>query len=98
LSGIDEEDIETFDDAGCGDIDTDVASPLPTAVSADAVSAALDCVGLIERRLGQEGWTTRDLYAALLQASLLSYQSSRDAQDKYGYRYINSTPSHYTYN
>jgi hypothetical protein len=33
-----------------------------------------------------------------LQASLLSYQSSRDAQDKYGYRYINSTPSDYKHN
>jgi hypothetical protein len=99
LSGIDEEETETFDDdAGYGNIHTDVASPLPTAVSAEAESAALDCVGLIERRFRQEGWTTRDLYAALLQASLLSYQSSRDAQDKYGYRYINSTPSDYTHN
>jgi hypothetical protein len=33
-----------------------------------------------------------------LQASLLSYRSSRDAQDKYGYRYINSTPSDYEHN
>ena len=98
LSGDEEEATETFDDAGYGDIDTDVARPLPTAVSADAESAALDCVGLIERRFGQEGWTTRDLYIALLQASLLSYQSSRDAQDKYGHRYISSTPSDYTHN
>ena len=95
---MDEADTATFHDAGYGDIDTDVASPLRTAVSADAESAALDCVGLIERRFGQEGWTTQDLYAALLQASLLSYQSSRDAQDKYGYRYINSTPSDYKHN
>ena len=80
------------------DIDTDVASTLPTPVHADAESAALDCVGMIERRFGPEGWTTGDLYAALLQASLLSYQSSRDAQDKYGYRYISSTPSDYQHN
>ena len=95
---MDEADTATFHDAGYGDIDTDVASPLRTAVFADAESAALDCVGLIERRFRQEGWTTQDLYAALLQASLLSYQSSRDAQDKYGYRYINSTPSDYKHN
>jgi hypothetical protein len=88
----------TFDDTGHGDMDTDVESPLPTVVSADTESTALDCVGLIERRFRQEGWTTRDLYAAFLQASLLSYQSSRDAEDKYGYRYINSTPSDYEHN
>jgi hypothetical protein len=96
---IDEEETATFDDTGYGDIDFDGASPLPTPpVPDDAESAALDCVGMIERRFWQEGWTTRDLYAALLQASLLSYQSSRDAQDKYGYRYINSTPSDYKHN
>jgi len=94
---IDEE-TAPLDDAGDGDIGTDVASTLPTPVPADAESAALDCVGLIERRFRQEGWTTRDLYAAFLQASLLSYQSSRDAEDKYGYRYINSTPSDYAHN
>ena len=87
-----------FYDADYGDVDTDVASPLPTPEPADAESATLDCVGLIERRFRQEGWTTRDLYAAFLQASLLSYRSSRDAQDKYGYRYINSTPSDYEHN
>jgi hypothetical protein len=92
---IDEVETATFDDTGYGDIDTAVER---FAVSADTDSAALDCVGLIERRLRQEGWTTRDLYAALLQASLLSYQSSRDAQDKYGSRYINSTPSDYKHN
>jgi hypothetical protein len=97
---IDEEETATFssDDAGYGEIDTDVVSTLPTPVRADAEGAALDCAGLIERRFGQEGWTTRDLYAAFLQASLLSYQSSRDAEDKYGYRYINSTPSDYEHN
>ena len=95
---IDEEETATFSDgAGYGEIDTDVAS-LSTPVRADAEGAALDCAGLIERRFGQEGWTTRDLYAAFLQASLLSYQSSRDAEDKYGYRYINSTPSDYEHN
>ena len=41
---------------------------------------------------------TRPLYAAFLQASLLSYRSSRDAEDKYGYRYINSTPGDYVHN
>jgi hypothetical protein len=71
------------------------ACGLPNPVPANA---ELDCVGLIERRFRQEGWTTRDLYAAFLQASLLSYQSSRDAEDKYGYRYINSTPSDYEHN
>jgi hypothetical protein len=94
----DEEGTATLDNSDYGDIDTDVASALTTAAPADAESATLDCVGMIERRFGQEGWTTRDLYAALLQASLLSYQSSRDAQDKYGYRYINSTPSDYRHN
>ena len=94
---IDEE-TATLDDAGHGDIGTDVASLLATPGPADAESAALDCVGMIERRFRQEGWTTRDLYAAFLQASLLSYQSSRDAEDKYGYRYINSTPSDYEHN
>jgi hypothetical protein len=96
---IDEEETATFDVTGYGDIDFDGASPLPTPpVPDDAESAALDCVGMIERRFWQEGWTTRDLYAALLQASLLSYQSSRDAQDKHGYRYINSTPSDHRHN
>jgi hypothetical protein len=94
---IDEE-TATLDDAGHGDIGTDAASPLATPGPADAESAALDCVGMIERRFRQEGWTTRDLYAAFLQASLLSYRSSRDAEDKYGYRYINSTPSDYEHN
>ena len=90
----------TFGDAGSGDVDIDAsaASPLPTPEAADAESAALDCVGLIERRFTQEGWTTRDLYSAFLQASLLSYRSSRDAQDLYGYRYINSKPSDYEHN
>ena len=95
---LDDGETATFCDAGCGGVGEDVASPLPTPVPADAEGAALDCVGLIERRFRQEGWTTRDLYAAFLQASLLSYQSSRDAQDKYGYRYINSTPSDYEHN
>jgi hypothetical protein len=79
---------------GCGD----VAGPLPTPEPADAESAALDCVDLIQRRFRQEGWTTRDLYAAFLQASLLSYRSSRDSADKYGDRYINSEPSDYEHN
>ena len=95
---LDEAGTATFGDAGSGDVDTDVASPLPTPEAADAESAALDCVGLIERRFTQEGWTTRDLYAAFLQASLLSYRSSRDAEDLYGYRYINSKPSDYAHN
>ncbi len=56
----------TFGDTGYGDVDTDVASPLPTPEATDRESAALDCVGLIERRFTQEGWTTRDLYAAFL--------------------------------
>ena len=81
---IDEEESATFDGAGNGYIDTD--------------SSALDGVDLIERRFRREGWTTRDLYAAFLQASLLSYRSSRDAEDKYGNRYINSTPSDYEHN
>ncbi len=95
---LDEDGNATFEDADYGDIDANVASVLPTQVPADAENAALDCVGMIERRFEQEGWTTRDPYAALLQASLLSYQSSRDAQDKYGYRYVNSKPSDYTHN
>eukprot|EP00001_Collodictyon_triciliatum_P167637 29624_4 len=91
----DEEQTAMFHDAGgCGD----VASPLPTTEPADAESAALDCVDLIQRRFRQEGWTTRDLYAAFLQASLLSYRSSRDAEHKYGDRYINSAPSDYKHN
>jgi len=78
---IDEEETAKLDAAaGYGDMDT--------------TGAALDCVGLIERRFGQEGWTTRDIDDAFLQpklqASLLSYRSSRD---EYTYRYINSTPS-----
>jgi hypothetical protein len=95
---IDSDGTATFVNADYGGIDADVASALPTPVPADVESAALDCVGMIERRFAQEGWTTRDPYAALLQASLLSYQSSRDAQDKYGYRYVNSTPSDYKHN
>jgi hypothetical protein len=95
---IGEEETATFDDARYGFIDTNVASRLPTPVPADAETAALDSVDLIERRFRQEGWTTRDLYAAFLQASLLSYRSSRDSEDKYGHRYINSTPSDYTHN
>ena len=95
---LDDGETDTFGDAGCGDVGEDVASPLPNPVPADAASAALDCVGLIERRFRQDGWTTRDLYAEFLQASLLSYRSSRDAEDKYGNRYINSTPSDYEHN
>jgi hypothetical protein len=82
--GIDEEESAPCDGAGNGYIDTD--------------SAALDSVDLIEQRFRREGWTTRDLYAAFLQASLLSYRSSEDAEDKYGNRYINSTPSDYKHN
>jgi hypothetical protein len=95
---LDDGETATFGDAGCGGVGEDVASPLPTLVPADAEGAALDCVGLIERRFRQEGWTTRDLYAAFLQASLLSYRSSEDAEDKYGNRYITSTPSDYEHN
>ena len=95
---IGEEETATFDDARYGYIDTNVASPLPNPVPDDGGSAALDCVDLIERRFRQEGWTTRDLYAVFLQSCLLSYRSSRDAEDKYGHRYINSTPSDYTHN
>ena len=94
---LDDGETATFGDAGCGGVGEDVASPLPTPVP-DAEGAALDCVGMIERRFRQEGWTTRDLYAAFLQASLLSYRSSRDAEDKYGNRYMNSTPSDYKHN
>jgi hypothetical protein len=95
---IGEEETATFDDARYAFINTNVASRLPTPVPADAETAALDSVDLIERRFRQEGWTTRDLYAAFLQASLLSYRSSRDAEDLYGYRYINSKPSDYAHN
>jgi len=58
-------------------------------------------------RSGLSEWTTlifssgyTDFFKWLLhsQASLLSYQSSSDAEDKYGYRYINSTPSDYEHN
>jgi hypothetical protein len=52
---LDEEGTATLDNADYGDIDTDVASCLTTAAPADAESAALDCVGMIERRFGQEG-------------------------------------------
>jgi hypothetical protein len=95
---IEEEETATFDGAGYGYIDANFASPLPTPVHADAESASLDGVDLIEQRFRREGWTTRDLYAAFLQASLLSYRSSEDAEDKYGNRYINSTPSDYKHN
>jgi hypothetical protein len=95
---IDQEENATIDESDCGGVDPGAGGPLPSPVPADAENGALDHVDVIERRYRQEGWTTRDLYAAFLQASLLSYRSSGDAKDKYGNRYVNSAPSDYQHN
>jgi hypothetical protein len=67
-------------------------------------------VDAIERRYRGEGWTTEDLYAAFLQASLLSYQSAQiSAEERLrsrwnqiwnqdGRRDIESAPTDYAHN
>jgi hypothetical protein len=67
-------------------------------------------VDAIERRYRGEGWTTEDLYAAFLQASLLSYQSAQiSAEERLrshwnqiwnqdGRRDIKSAPTDYAHN
>lgn len=55
-------------------------------------------VDLIVRRYTTEAWTTEDLFAAMLQASLLSYRSSPDLKDKHGSRYVDSAPEDYANN
>ena len=64
----------------------------------------------IERRYRGEGWTTEDLYAAFLQASLLSYQSAQISSEERlrshwnqiwnqdGRRDIKSAPTDYAHN
>jgi hypothetical protein len=67
-------------------------------------------VDAIERRYRGEGWTTEDLYAAFLQASLLSYKSGQISAEERrrsswnqiwnqdGRRYVNSAPTDYAHN
>ena len=57
-----------------------------------------DVVSAIIERYRSEAWTVLDLYAAMLQASLLSYRSSESAADIYGDRYVDSSPSFYAHN
>jgi len=60
--------------------------------------ASLTIEDKIRKRFMDEGWTTDDLYAALLQASLLTYRSSEDAEERYGFRYVKSAPEDYSSN
>ena len=76
----------------------------------DTEGRTISVVEAIERRYGSEGWTTEDLYAAFLQASLLSYQSAEvSAEERMrshwnqifnqdGRRYIKSAPADYAHN
>jgi len=76
----------------------------------DTEGRTISVVEAIERRYGSEGWTTEDLYAAFLQASLLSYQSAEvSAEERLrshwnqifnqdGRRYIKSAPTDYAHN
>ena len=76
----------------------------------DGKAVSFVFVQAIERRYGSECWTTEDLYAAYLQASLLSYQSAEvSAEERLrshwnqifnqdGRRYIKSAPTDYAHN
>jgi len=53
----------------------------------------------IEARYRSESWTTSDMYAAFLQASLFSYRSTADSGRVYGVdRYVNNVPEMYVHN
>ena len=77
---------------------------------ADPQVEKIGFVDEIERRYRGEGWTTEDLYAAFLQASLLSYQSAQISSEERlrshwnqiwnqdGRRDIKSAPTDYTHN
>jgi hypothetical protein len=64
-------------------------------------------VDAIERRYLAEDWTAHDIFASLLQSSLLSYRSDESYAEIYGDldrtaadgpRYVNSTPEDYLHN
>ena len=66
-----------------------------------------DAIDAIERRYRAEDWTAHDLFASLLQCSLLSYRSHEsyaerfgdlDRTDVQGPRYVNSAPEEYVHN
>jgi hypothetical protein len=57
-----------------------------------------DAVEKTYQRALSETWTKKDIQAALIQASLLSYRSHKTAADGYGFRYIESAPEHYAHN
>ena len=66
-----------------------------------------DAIDAIERRYRAEDWSTHDLFASLLQCSLLSYRSHEscaeifgdlDRTDAQGPRYVDSVPEDYMHN
>ena len=52
----------------------------------------------MEDRALRESWTAEDIHAATLQALLLTYESTTDACDKYGFRYVESASEDYVHN
>lgn len=52
----------------------------------------------IKERALRELWTAEDIHAATLQALLLTYKSTTDACDKYGFRYVESASEDYVHN
>ena len=52
----------------------------------------------IEERALRESWTAEDIRTATLQALLLTYESTTDACDKYGFRYVESASEDYVHN
>jgi len=55
-------------------------------------------VDATEARHRRESWNSGDLYAAFLQASLLSYRSAADFRRLYGNSYVDSAPETYAHN
>ena len=55
-------------------------------------------VDATEARHRRESWNSGDLYAASLQASLLSYRSATDFRRLYGNSYVDSAPETYAHN
>lgn len=79
------------------------ASTVPSSSTTQALvdsdsEASLTVEDKIRKRFMNEGWTTDDLYAALLQACLLTYRSPEDAEERYGFRYVKSAPEDYASN
>jgi len=52
----------------------------------------------MEKRAMRESWTADDCYSATLQALLLTYRSTADSADTYGFGYVDSAAEDYAHN